>query len=162
MTARSRGRRRRARKRRVRRWRRKRRGLGGTVTVPTVPTVVPPSPFPSLGGSEGGRTADGVAGRGSADGGRARGASWGGTGDARWDVPVPLGRGSWVDQMSEMSLSGRDSLPQEGGRNARVRRAVRISSLVAQEVSGRAVCVFGSECVCIWFSGRLHNRKMKV
>ncbi|KAM6900491.1 voltage-gated inwardly rectifying potassium channel KCNH2 [Xenentodon cancila] len=36
--------------------------------------------------------------------------------------------------MSEMSLSGRDSLPQEGGRNARVRRAVRISSLVAQEV----------------------------
>uniref|UniRef100_A0A671YKE8 Potassium voltage-gated channel subfamily H member 2 n=1 Tax=Sparus aurata TaxID=8175 RepID=A0A671YKE8_SPAAU len=49
-------------------------------------------------------------------------------------MPVPLGRGSWVDQMSEMSLSGRDSLPQEGGRNARVRRAVRISSLVAQEV----------------------------
>uniref|UniRef100_A0A3Q3ABV8 Potassium voltage-gated channel subfamily H member 2 n=1 Tax=Kryptolebias marmoratus TaxID=37003 RepID=A0A3Q3ABV8_KRYMA len=36
--------------------------------------------------------------------------------------------------MSEMSLSGRDSLPQEGARNARVRRAVRISSLVAHEV----------------------------
>nr|XP_043895400.1 potassium voltage-gated channel subfamily H member 2-like isoform X2 [Solea senegalensis] len=45
-----------------------------------------------------------------------------------------MGRGSWAEQMSEMSLSGRDSLPQEGGRNARVRRAVRISSLVAQEV----------------------------
>uniref|UniRef100_A0A3B3B570 Potassium voltage-gated channel subfamily H member 2 n=1 Tax=Oryzias melastigma TaxID=30732 RepID=A0A3B3B570_ORYME len=55
-------------------------------------------------------------------------------GEARWDVAEPVGRGSWADQMSEMSLSGRDSLPTEGGRNARVRRAVRISSLVAQEV----------------------------
>lgn len=117
------------------------------MTVPTVPIVVPPSPFPSLGESGGGRTADGVAGRGSADGGRARGGSWGGARDARWEVPV--GRGSWADQMSEMSLSGRDSLPQEGGRNARVRRAVRISSLVAQEVSGRAVqfCVSLFGCV---------------
>lgn len=41
----------------------------------------------------------------------------------------------------EMSLSGRDSLPQEGApgsgerRNTRVKRAVRISSIVAQEVS---------------------------
>ncbi|KAI9527313.1 hypothetical protein NQZ68_031450 [Dissostichus eleginoides] len=112
----------------------KRRDLRGTVTVPTVPTVVPPSPFPSLGESGGGRTADGVAGRGGADGGRARWGSWGGTGNARWDVPVPPGRGSWVDQMSDMSLSGRDSLTQDGGRNARVRRAVRISSIVAQEV----------------------------
>lgn len=87
--------------------------------------------------SWGERTADGVAaGRGSTDGERAQGASWGeGTGgDAQWDLS--MGRGSWVDQMSEMSLSGqRDSIPQEGGRNARVRRAVRISSLVAQEVS---------------------------
>ncbi|TWW70524.1 hypothetical protein D4764_17G0000060 [Takifugu flavidus] len=48
---------------------------------------------------------------------------------SRWDVA----RGSWGDHMSEMSLSGRDSIPQEGGRNARVRRAVRISSIVAQE-----------------------------
>lgn len=63
------------------------------------------------------------------------GAAGGASSDARWDIPIPLGRGSWADQMSEMSLSGRDSLPQEGGRNARVRRAVRISSLVAQEVS---------------------------
>lgn len=110
-------------------------GLWGKVTVPAVPIVVPPSPFPSLGESGGGRTADGVAGRGSVDGGRARGGSWGGMGEARRDVAVPVGRNSWADQMSELSLSGRDSLPQEGGRNARVRRAVRISSLVAQEVS---------------------------
>lgn len=114
------------------------------MTVPTVPVVVPPSPFPSLGEIGGRRTADGVAGRGSADGGRARGGSWGGMGEARWDMPMPVGRGSWAEQMSERSLSGRDSLPQEGGRNARVRRAVRISSLVAQEVSEGAVCV----CVC--------------
>lgn len=41
--------------------------------------------------------------------------------------------------MSEMSLSGRDSIGQEGAqsnRNGRVKRAVRISSIVAQEVSG--------------------------
>ncbi|KAL1006351.1 hypothetical protein UPYG_G00071230 [Umbra pygmaea] len=48
-------------------------------------------------------------------------------------------RGSWTtDHMSEMSLSGRDSIPQDGAvgsRNARVKRAVRISSIVAQEVS---------------------------
>lgn len=40
--------------------------------------------------------------------------------------------------MSEMSLSGRDSIGQEGAqssRNGRVKRAVRISSIVAQEVS---------------------------
>ncbi|KAI5106524.1 potassium voltage-gated channel subfamily H member 2 [Silurus meridionalis] len=39
--------------------------------------------------------------------------------------------------MSEMSLSGRDSIGQEGAqgsRNSRVKRAVRISSIVAQEV----------------------------
>lgn len=111
------------------------------MTVPTVPVVVPPSPFPSLGGRGGDRTADVVAGRGSVDGGRVRGGSWGGMGEARWDVAEPVGRGSWADQMSEMSLSGRDSLPQEGGRNARVRRAVRISSLVAQEVRHGAVRV---------------------
>lgn len=41
--------------------------------------------------------------------------------------------------MSEMSLSGRDSIGQEGAqsRNGRVKRAVRISSIVAQEVSER-------------------------
>ena len=138
------------------------------MTVPTVPTVVPPSPFPSLEGSGGGRTADGVAGRGSADGGRVRGGSWGGTGDVWRDVPRTAGRGSWADQMSEMSLSGRDSLPQEGGKNARVRRAVRISSLVAQEVSERAVdwcvsvCACVCLCVCFWFRRRLHNQKLKV
>lgn len=46
--------------------------------------------------------------------------------------------GGSEQMMSEMSFSGRDSIPQEGApgsRNARVRRAVRISSIVAQEVS---------------------------
>lgn len=45
--------------------------------------------------------------------------------------------GGSEQMMSEMSFSGRDSIPQEGApgsRNARVRRAVRISSIVAQEV----------------------------
>jgi len=131
-------------------WSRTQRSLWDTLTVPTVPTVVPPSPLPSLGESGGERTADGVAGRASVDGGRARGGSWGGMGEARRDVPVPAGRGSWADQISEMSLSGRDSLPQEGGRNARVRRAVRISSLVAQEVSGE-------QCVCVRTDLRTHS-----
>lgn len=47
-------------------------------------------------------------------------------------------RGSFAAWGSEMSLSGRDSIPQEGAagaRNSRVKRAVRISSIVAQEVS---------------------------
>lgn len=46
--------------------------------------------------------------------------------------------GGSEQMMSEMSFSGRDSIPQEGvpgSRNARMRRAVRISSIVAQEVS---------------------------
>ena len=115
---------------------------GAKVTVPTVTVVAPASPVASLRESRRVRTAGGVAaGRGSADGGWAPGA--GTAGDARWDAP--MARGSWVDQMSEMSLSGRDSIPQDGGRNARVRRAVRISSLVAQEVRWCArTCV----CVC--------------
>ncbi len=50
---------------------------------------------------------------------------------------MPAARGGSEQMMSEMSFSGRDSIPQEGApgsRNARVRRAVRISSIVAQEV----------------------------
>lgn len=86
---------------------------------------------------------------GGTDGGRARGASWGGTGGARWDAALPMSRRSWVGQMSEMSLSGRESLPQEGGRNGRVRRAVRISSIVAQEVSGAGLSDFVSVFVCV-------------
>lgn len=116
------------------------------MTVLTVTIVVPRSPFQYLRESRRGWIAGGVAaGRGSADGGWAPGAGCerGTVGDACWDVP--MARGSWVDQMSEMSLSGRDSIPQEGGRNARVRRAVRISSLVAQEV---CLCV----CVCVFVS----------
>lgn len=49
-----------------------------------------------------------------------------------------------TDHMSEMSLSGGDSIPQEGAagaRNARVKRAVRLSSIVAQEVSDRPASV---------------------
>lgn len=115
-----------------------------------MPTVVPPSPFASLRESRRGWGAAGrvAAGQGSADGGWTPGASCrGGTvGYACWDVSMTMG--SWVDQMSEMSLSGRDSIPQEGGRNARVRRAVRISSIVAQEV-GLCVCVCASVSVIL-------------
>lgn len=109
------------------------------MTLSEVPAVVTPASLLPPGESRVGSTADGVAGLGSVDGSRARGGSWGGMGESWRDVAVSVGRGSWADQMSEMSLSGRDSLPQEGGRNARVRRAVRISSLVAQEVSEEAV-----------------------
>lgn len=55
--------------------------------------------------------------------------------DARYDARCS---GGSEQMMSEMSFSGRDSIPQDGApgsRNARVRRAVRISSIVAQEVS---------------------------
>ncbi|KAJ8010543.1 hypothetical protein DPEC_G00076180 [Dallia pectoralis] len=75
--------------------------------------------------------ADGVAAGQGSDG------SLGGHG-GRGDEPRGsfAARGSWTtDHMSEMSLSGRDSIPQDGSRNARVKRAVRISSIVAQEVS---------------------------
>ncbi|KAL7887062.1 hypothetical protein AOLI_G00047830 [Acnodon oligacanthus] len=64
----------------------------------------------------------------------ARGADGTGQGERR-DGRYSGGSG---EMMSEMSLSGRDSIPQEGtagGRNARMKRAVRISSIVAQEVS---------------------------
>lgn len=47
--------------------------------------------------------------------------------------------------MSEMSLSGRDSIGQEGAQSSRVKRAVRISSIVAQEVSGRLFSVACAE-----------------
>lgn len=51
--------------------------------------------------------------------------------------------------MSEMSLSGRDSIGQEGAqssRNGRVKRAVRISSIVAQEVSEELITDVHSMC----------------
>ena len=102
-----------------------------------------------------------MAGRGSLDGGgggRAREGSMGGAGggDGGWGDTAAVwgdtaaGRGSWAEQVSEMSMSGRDSLPQEGGRTGRVRRAVRISSIVAQEVR---VCVCVCLCVCFSFCG---------
>lgn len=97
--------------------------------------MVKPASFLSPGESEVGNIADGVARLGSVDGSLEQGDSWRGMGETRRDVAVSMGRGSWADQMSEMSLSGRDSLSQDGARSARVRRAVRISSLVAQEVS---------------------------
>lgn len=55
----------------------------------------------------------------------------GGQRDGRWS-------GGSDQMMSELSLSGRDSIGQDGApssRNGRVKRAVRISSIVAQEVS---------------------------
>lgn len=110
--------------------------------MPRVAIVVPQSPFPSLIESRRGKTAGRVAaGRGNADGGWAPEADCGGetAGDAQRDVPVAWE--SLVDQKSETLLSGRDSIPQEGSRNARVQRVVRITSLVAQEVR---VCVCAS------------------
>lgn len=59
------------------------------------------------------------------------------------DAPSDGGRCSYGSEqmMSEMSFSGRDSIPQDAAalgagerRNTRVKRAVRISSIVAQEV----------------------------
>ncbi|KAG7488696.1 hypothetical protein MATL_G00036450 [Megalops atlanticus] len=60
-----------------------------------------------------------------------------------------------------MSLSGRDSIPQEGApannerRNTRVKRAVRISSIVAQEVS---VAVSGATCMAVRGRGKEDHR----
>lgn len=89
-----------------------------------------------------------------------------------WDaVSVPVsgwwGEMSWVQWRTvsvwgrNMSFSARGSIPQEGvqgtgeQKNTRVKRAVRISSIVAQEVSFMGLCLHGFD-----FQGNTHYDRL--
>lgn len=68
-------------------------------------------------------------------------------GEVRWDEQCWITESSQLSIWSRnMSFSARGSIPQEGAqesnerRNTRVKRAVRISSIVAQEVSFQGKC----------------------